>query len=258
MMLDVATSTRTSEGLKGLGVRLSLDDFGTGYSSLAYLSRFPIDVVKIDQSFVRDITSNPASAAIVQAIIAMSHKLGKIALAEGVETEEQMHYLRRCDCDEMQGYFFSRPLPAEQMSALRSSGKRLAFGSNADDAPPTVLLVDDEPSILSALNRLLRREGYRVLVAGSAEAAFAVLARESVAVILSDQRMPVMTGTELLARVKTLYPQTVRMVLSGYSEISAVTDAINKGSIHKYLSKPWDDEHLKSEIRDAFRTWKEL
>jgi diguanylate cyclase (GGDEF)-like protein/PAS domain S-box-containing protein len=257
MMLDVATSTRTSEGLKGLGVRLSLDDFGTGYSSLAYLSRFPIDVVKIDQSFVRDITSNPASAAIVQAIIAMSHKLGKIALAEGVETEEQMHYLRRCDCDEMQGYFFSRPLPADQVSALRSAGKRLALGSNADAAPPTVLLVDDEPSILSALNRLLRREGYRVLVAGSAEAAFAVLARESVAVILSDQRMPVMTGTELLARVKTLYPQTVRMVLSGYSEISAVTDAINKGSIHKYLSKPWDDEHLKSEIRDAFRTWRE-
>ncbi|RDE49033.1 MAG: EAL domain-containing protein [Candidatus Accumulibacter meliphilus] len=257
MMLDVATSMRTSEGLKGLGVRLSLDDFGTGYSSLAYLSRFPIDVVKIDQSFVRDITSNPASAAIVQAIIAMSHKLGKIALAEGVETEEQMHYLRRCDCDEMQGYYFSRPLPADQVSALRSAGKRLALGSNADAAPPTVLLVDDEPSILSALKRLLRREGYRVLVAGSAEAAFAVLARESVAVILSDQRMPVMTGTELLARVKTLYPQTVRMVLSGYSEISAVTDAINKGSIHKYLSKPWDDEHLKSEIRDAFRAWRE-
>ena len=257
MMHDVAMSARTSERLKEIGVRLSLDDFGTGYSSLAYLSRFPIDVVKIDQSFVRDITSSPANAAIAQAIIAMSHKLGKIVLAEGVETEEQMHYLRRNDCDEMQGYFFSRPLPADQLALLRSAGTRLSFGSGKDEAPPTVLLVDDEPSILSALNRLLRREGYRVLVAGSAEAAFAVLARESVEVILSDQRMPVMTGTELLARVKTLYPRTVRMVLSGYSEITAVTDAINKGAIHKYLSKPWDDEHLKSEIRDAFRTWKE-
>ncbi|MCP5230182.1 EAL domain-containing protein [Accumulibacter sp.] len=257
MMHDVAMSARTSERLKEIGVRLSLDDFGTGYSSLAYLSRFPIDVVKIDQSFVRDIISSPANAAIAQAIIAMSHKLGKIVLAEGVETEEQMHYLRRNDCDEMQGYFFSRPLPADQLALLRSAGTRLSFGSGKDEAPPTVLLVDDEPSILSALNRLLRREGYRVLVAGSAEAAFAVLARESVEVILSDQRMPVMTGTELLARVKTLYPRTVRMVLSGYSEITAVTDAINKGAIHKYLSKPWDDEHLKSEIRDAFRTWKE-
>jgi diguanylate cyclase (GGDEF)-like protein/PAS domain S-box-containing protein len=257
MMNDVAMSARASERLKEIGVRLSLDDFGTGYSSLAYLSRFPIDVVKIDQSFVRDITSNPANAAITQAIIAMSHKLGKITLAEGVETEEQMHYLRRNDCDEMQGYFFSRPLPADEIATLRSSGKRLALGSGTEDALPTVLLVDDEPSILSALRRLLRREGYRVLLADSADAAFAVLAREAVEVIVSDQRMPVMAGTELLARVKTLYPRTVRLVLSGYSEITAVTDAINKGSIHKYLSKPWDDEHLKSEIRDAFRTWKE-
>ncbi|WP_291982182.1 EAL domain-containing protein [Candidatus Accumulibacter sp. ACC005] len=257
MMHDVVMSARTSERLKEIGVRLSLDDFGTGYSSLAYLSRFPIDVVKIDQSFVSDIISNPANAAITQAIIAMSHKLGKITLAEGVESEEQMQYLRRNDCDEMQGYFFSRPLPADQLAALRSAGKRLALASGRDDAPPTVLLVDDEPSILSALNRLLRREGYRVLLADSASTAFAVLAREPVAVIVSDQRMPVMTGTELLARVKTLYPRTVRLVLSGYSEITAVTDAINKGSIHKYLSKPWDDEHLKSEIRDAFRTWKE-
>jgi len=257
MMNDVALSARASERLKEIGVRLSLDDFGTGYSSLAYLSRFPIDVVKIDQSFVRDITSNPANAAITQAIIAMSHKLGKITLAEGVESEEQMHYLRRNDCDEMQGYFFSRPLPADEIATLRSAGKRLPLGSGKEDVLPTVLLVDDEASILSALRRLLRREGYRVLLADSAEAAFAVLAREAVEVIVSDQRMPVMTGTELLARVKTLYPRTVRLVLSGYSEITAVTDAINKGSIHRYLSKPWDDEHLKSEIRDAFRTWKE-
>ena len=257
MMHDVAIAARTSDRLKEIGVRLSLDDFGTGYSSLAYLSRFPIDVVKIDQSFVRDITSNPTNAAIAQATIAMSHKLGKVVLAEGVETEEQMHYLRRSDCDEMQGYLFSRPLPADEIAVLRRSGRRLDFGTGKGDTPPTVLLVDDEPSILSALRRVLRREGYRVLVAESAAAALGVLARETVEVIVSDQRMPQMTGTELLSRVKTLHPRTVRLVLSGYSEITAVTDAINRGSIHKYLSKPWDDEHLKSEIRDAFRYWKE-
>ncbi|WP_313954235.1 EAL domain-containing protein [Accumulibacter sp.] len=257
MMHDVGVASRAIQRLKEIGLRLSLDDFGTGYSSLAYLSRFPIDVVKIDQSFVRDITCNPGNAAIAQAIIAMSHKLGKVVLAEGVETEEQMHYLRRNDCDEMQGYFFSQPLPAAQLAELLGTGKRLDFGAGKDASRSTVLLVDDEPSILSALNRLLRREGYRILIADSADAAFAVLAREPVEVILSDQRMPLMTGTELLSRVKTLYPRTVRMVLSGYSEITAVTDAINKGSIHRYLSKPWDDEHLKSEVRDAFRTWKE-
>ena len=84
----------------------------------AYLSRFPIDVVKIDQSFVSDITTNPVNAAIAQATIAMSHKLGKVVLAEGVETEEQMQYLRRNECDEMQGYFFSRPLPAEDIACM--------------------------------------------------------------------------------------------------------------------------------------------
>lgn len=257
MMHDVAIATRTSQRLKEVGVRLSLDDFGTGYSSLAYLSRFPIDIVKIDQSFVRDITTNPTNAAIAQATIAMSHKLGMVALAEGVETEEQMHYLRRNDCDEMQGYFFSRPLPAEEIAALRRSGKQLDLGTRQGATPPTVLLVDDEPNILSALNRLLRREGYRVLTAGSADEALAILAREPVDVVISDQRMPQMTGTELLARVKTLHPRTVRMILSGYSEISAVTDAINKGAVYKYLNKPWDDEHLRSEIRDAFRTWRE-
>ena len=107
MMQDIAGAIRSTAQLKKGGVRISLDDFGTGYSSLAYLSRFPIDVVKIDQSFVSDITTNPVNAAIAQATIAMSHKLGKVVLAEGVETEEQMQYLRRNECDEMQGYFLS-------------------------------------------------------------------------------------------------------------------------------------------------------
>ncbi|MBK8115418.1 MAG: EAL domain-containing protein [Candidatus Accumulibacter sp.] len=258
MMHDVAAAIRTSERLKELGVRLSLDDFGTGYSSLAYLSRFPIDVVKIDQSFVRDITTNPSNAAIAQATIAMSHKLGKITLAEGIESEEQMYYLRRNDCDEMQGYYFSRPLPADEIATLRAGECRLHFrATDHGEQLPTVLLVDDEPSILSALNRLLRREGYRVLTAETGDAALGILARETVKVIVSDQRMPTMTGTDLLARVRTLYPETVRMVLSGHSEIQAVTDAINRGAVYKYLNKPWDDETLKTEVRAALRHWNE-
>ncbi|HQC81100.1 MAG TPA: EAL domain-containing protein [Accumulibacter sp.] len=257
MMHDLASAIRTSERLKAIGVTLSLDDFGTGYSSLAYLSRFPIDMVKIDQSFVRDITSNPTNAAIAQAIIAMSHKLGKVALAEGIETEEQMYYLRRHDCDEMQGYFFSRPLSADGIAALRRRDSRVQFKTTGDETMPTVLLVDDEPNILAALKRLLRREGYRVLAAESGEEALALLARETVRVIVSDQRMPSMTGTEFFSRIRGLYPETVRLVLSGHSEIATLTDAINKGAIYKYLNKPWDDEHFKSEIRNAFRYWNE-
>ena len=259
MMQDVAAAIRSTTKLKGIGVRLSLDDFGTGYSSLAYLSRFPIDVVKIDQSFVRDITTNPVNAAIAQATIAMSHKLGKLVLAEGVESEEQMQYLRRSECDEMQGYYFSRPLPAEDINRMLQMGATMGFsGQTGTDMRSTVLFVDDEANILASLKRTLRREGYEILTAGSAAEAFSLLARYDIQLVVSDQRMPEMNGTEFLARVKNLYPQTVRMVLSGYSEISAVTDSINKGAVYRFMLKPWDDEKLKEEITGALRHWREL
>jgi len=258
MMQDASRAVRIVDRLKNLGLRISLDDFGTGYSSLAYLSRFAIDRLKIDQSFVRDITTNPVNASIATATIAMAHKLGKIVVAEGVETEAQMQFLRRHDCDEMQGYLFSRPLPAAEMTTLLAAGKRLAFGTAPTAAQQsTLLLVDDEQNILNALRRLFRREGYHVLTAGSGAEALELLALNPVQVIISDQRMPEMSGVEFLSRVKELYPRTVRIVLSGYSELSTVTDAINRGAIWKYISKPWDDEDLLQEIRAVFRSLRE-
>lgn len=257
MMHDAESVIRIVDRLKSIGLRLSLDDFGTGYSSLAYLSRFPIDVIKIDQSFVRDITSNPVNASIAVATIAMAHKLGKTVIAEGVETEGQMLYLRRHECDEMQGYLFSRPVPASQISTMLRSGVSQSFGLVRSEEQLTLLLVDDEPHVLSALTRLLRREGYRVLCAQSAAQALELLSTNSVQVILSDQRMPVMTGIQFLGKVKQLYPDIVRMVLSGYSELSALTDAINEGAIYRFLSKPWDDDKVKMEVMLAFRHYRE-
>ncbi|MCB1737093.1 MAG: EAL domain-containing protein, partial [Gammaproteobacteria bacterium] len=104
--------------LNELGVRLAIDDFGTGYSSLAYLKRFPISKLKIDQSFVRDIPGNLASTEITNTIIAMGRNLKLEVLAEGVETSEQLAYLKRQDCDTFQGYLLSHPLPAESIPAL--------------------------------------------------------------------------------------------------------------------------------------------
>ena len=99
-----------------MGVHLSIDDFGTGYSSLSYLKRFPIDSVKIDRSFVRDLPADADDAAITQAIIAMAHSLRLKVVAEGVETEPQEQLLRKQGCDEMQGYYYCKPLPGEALA----------------------------------------------------------------------------------------------------------------------------------------------
>jgi diguanylate cyclase (GGDEF)-like protein/PAS domain S-box-containing protein len=123
VMTDVEHAIDMLQQLKLLGVKLSIDDFGTGYSSLAYLKRFPIDVLKIDQSFVRDIAVDFNDAAITVSIISLGHNLKLKVIAEGVETEEQLAYLRHHGCDEVQGYLFSRPLPAAEFEAnLRENG----------------------------------------------------------------------------------------------------------------------------------------
>jgi EAL domain-containing protein (putative c-di-GMP-specific phosphodiesterase class I) len=113
-MHDADTSIRTLGELKTLGIRISMDDFGTGYSSLSYLKRFPIDVLKLDQSFIRDITSDPGGGAIATAVITMAHSLSLKVVAEGVETKGQLTFLRERACDRIQGFYFSPPLnPAD-------------------------------------------------------------------------------------------------------------------------------------------------
>lgn len=116
----------------------------------------------------------------------------------------------------------------------------------------TLLLVDDEQNILSALTRLFRRDGYRVLTANGGAEGLALLAENKVGVILSDQRMPEMSGSEFLSQVTALYPDTVRIMLSGYTDLASVTDAINRGAIYKFLTKPWEDDLLRDNVRQAF------
>ncbi len=124
IMKHAEQTIRTLLGLREMGILLAIDDFGTGYSSLSYLKRFPVNKIKIDQSFVRDINADPNDAAIVAAIIAMSKQLGLKTVAEGVETEEQLQFLTRLECDEYQGYLFSKPIPAADIPHLIRSRQR--------------------------------------------------------------------------------------------------------------------------------------
>ncbi|MBM3358230.1 MAG: EAL domain-containing protein [Betaproteobacteria bacterium] len=125
IMHNPAEAIVTLQALRDTGVHLSIDDFGTGYSSLNYLKRFPVHRLKIDQSFVRDVTSDEDDAAIARAVITLGHALELKVIAEGVETKEQLEFLRASGCDEKQGYYFCKPLPAGDIGKLLGEGRKL-------------------------------------------------------------------------------------------------------------------------------------
>ncbi len=134
-MQDTDFSIATLRALREMGVEISIDDFGTGHSSLSYLKRLPINAVKIDQSFVRDIAFDPDDAAIASAIIAMARHLGLSVIAEGVETDEQLAILREQQCSQFQGYLYSRPLPPDEVEEMLRRNKPLPTPASRPKVP---------------------------------------------------------------------------------------------------------------------------
>ncbi|MDL2354583.1 MAG: EAL domain-containing protein [Pseudomonadota bacterium] len=255
-MADPEQSVPMMQRMKRIGVMLSIDDFGTGYSNMSYLRRFPIDRLKLDISFVRDITTDPSSLAIADAIIAMSHTLNIEVVAEGVETEGQLALLASRDCDIVQGYFFSKPLPVAQLEQLLHEGRRLpaALTGRPGDAP-AILVLDDDALILDYLQLVLGGEGYTVYATADPLRAFELLACHETAVLLCDQRMPAMTGIEFVSRVRHMYPDTVRIMLSAYDDAQVTRQAINMGAVYKFIEKSADHAELREVVDDAFRRY---
>jgi EAL domain-containing protein (putative c-di-GMP-specific phosphodiesterase class I)/GGDEF domain-containing protein/FixJ family two-component response regulator len=249
---NAAKIIRTLSDLKARGVSQALDDFGTGYSSLSYLQRLPVQRLKIDRSFVANITSNPSDAAIVRAVVSMAHSLGLRVIAEGAETEGQLGYLRGLACDEMQGYHFSPPLPENDFVALLRDGRCIELETDQPKHERVLLLVHDDPNILSALRCMLRHTDIHLLATTNPNQGFELLATNPIGVVVCDQRIPEMTGTEFLRRVKELFPATVRIVLSGYTDLNAVIDAVNRGAVYKFLTKPLQDATILESLEDAF------
>lgn len=254
LMKEVAETVQSLATLKASGVSLSMDDFGTGYSSLAYLKRFPLDELKIDRAFISDVATNPEDAEITLTIIRLAHSLSLKVVAEGVETEAQLNFLRAHGCDEIQGYYFAKPLSVEDCTRILWEGRRLQMAI-IDDSPeevPTVLILDDDPLDLELMQHVFEPGGYRILVADNPRKAFEILAQHRISIVISDHNMPGMSGVKFLARVRKLYPDAIRIVVSGGGDLGTVTDAINEAGIHKHLSKDWEAARLRSEVREAY------
>ena len=238
--------------IKSLGIHLALDDFGTGYSSLSYLRRFPFDKLKIDRSFIKDVTHNPDDAAITQTIGAMAHSLNMTVIAEGVETDIQASYLQRCGCDEIQGYLISRPVPQQAFEALLDQPPPLRLGDDKI-SEPTVLVVGAEPQVRQALRAAIQHPWLRILEADDGYAALDTLASHSVQAIIVDCDLTGLDGLELLNRIKELHPATLRVAITGKLHRESTEKVINQGTVHRIFSKPWREEELKSTVLDAFQ-----
>jgi diguanylate cyclase (GGDEF)-like protein len=255
-MADPERSVPMMERMKEIGVLLSIDDFGTGYSNMSYLRRFPIDRLKLDISFVREITTDPSSLAITDAIITMAHSLHLEVVAEGVETEGQLTLLASRNCDIMQGYFFSKPLPpADIEQLLREKHGLPAALTRRGAGAPMVLVLDDDTLFLEYLSLVLSNEGYEVHATADPLHAFELLACHEFAVVLCDQRMPAMDGIEFLSRVKGMYPDAVRIVHSAYDDSLVTREAINRGGVYKFVDKSADYGELKNVVKDAFEMY---
>lgn len=262
VMQDVDVAVAMLHELRGLGVHLALDDFGTGYSSLAYLRRFPLDEVKIDQSFVGGLGVDPEDSAIVAAIVALAHSFGFSVVAEGVETAEQAEQLRTLGCESAQGFYFARPSPAATVDALIDADpldRRLPPVGPADApvalAPvPVVVVADDTPAVVDLARVSLAAGGFAVHDAETGTGALELARRVGPDCVVLDVSMPDMDGLAACRELR-LDPRTSGCAIVMLTARDSPVDKIlaYEAGADEYIVKPFAPRDLTSRIRAVLR-----
>ena len=252
LMQNADSAVHLLNSLKATGVTLSLDDFGTGYSSLAYLKRFPLDAVKVDRSFVQDIAADSDDASITRAVITMAHHLKLKVVAEGVETSEQLSLLISHQCDIIQGYFFSRPLPVGGMAELLQADKRLPSSLlRSGTRKPMVLFVaiagfDEVISMLS-------QDGHRVCMASDPDAAMQWFAGNLVDVLVCGSPRKGFDAVGVIKQAAHLQPQCERMLLvdSRHWNDRKVADLSSSGVVDRVIHLPIEAVAFRQTVEEA-------
>jgi diguanylate cyclase (GGDEF)-like protein/PAS domain S-box-containing protein len=238
--------------LSALGVRISIDDFGTGYSSLAYLRRFPLDEIKIDQSFVDGLGRDPEATAIVAAVMGMAHALNLTVVAEGVETEAQDTALRNLGCDETQGYLYSRALTAEALQPFLDQQRMTRLPGSGGLASPTVVVIDDAAEIRHLARVSLTAVGFAVREAERGDDGLELCRRLAPDCVLLDVHLPGADGLDVCRalRADPVTRDTTIVMLTVDSLASAKIEAFARDA-DDYIVKPFAPRDLVGRVTAA-------
>ena len=268
VMEDVDSAIEILRALKSLGIKISIDDFGTGYSSMAYLKRFPLDMLKVDRSFVDGLGHEPEDTAIVAAVVGMAHALELSVVAEGVETEEQLARLRTLGCEYAQGYYFARPQRADAIDTLLKSEHMAAQraqatagngrGARSPWVIERVLVADDSPDVLQLARMSLAAAGFEVHeTANGGEALSAARELRPDCVVL-DLMMPDITGFDVARalRADPATSDTTILMLTANALAADKVEAFSLG-VDDYIVKPFAPRDLVSRVRAAMRRRRE-
>lgn len=257
LMKDPKQTTVTLQALKDLGVQLAIDDFGTGYSSFSRLKQLPLDWLKLDKTLVREVNIRPDDAAIATAVITMANSMGLRVIAEGVENEGQLRFLKAQRCDEIQGYYLSYPLPVAEITDLLHRCRDGVVDKATLGGEERILLIvtadDDERTSLQAV---LMAEGYRVLAADSVPVALELLANHDLGVVLADWQVE-QDDQGLFWRVRELYPQISQIAMGAGCKVENMVKLINQGAICKFLPSPIPSAQLREVMREVFLSRKQ-